>query len=90
VRTTTLLVTADQPAVIRVKEEDPRLDPLAIEFVDRRTQSLQRVPGARVDHYRQTSTSFWHLMMGHGLGKELGWQVVDDGVSEVLEDLGSG
>ena len=83
------LIAPDQDLVARLEEDDPRPDPAALERAAHGRQGERRIAGADVEHDRDPGEP--RAVRGDELGEvgqQLAGQVVDDGVAEVLEQLG--
>ena len=81
----------DQDVVARLEEDDPRPDPAALERAAHRRQRERRVAGPDVedDRHAREPLAIGRDELGQ-VGQQLTGQVVDDGVAEVLEQLGGG
>ena len=81
----------DEDVVARLEEDDPRPDAATLERAAHRRERERRVAGPDVEDDRDPREA---LAVGrHELGEvrqQLAGQVVDDGVAEVLEQLGGG
>jgi hypothetical protein len=81
----------DQDVVAGLEEDDPRLDPAPLESAAHRPKGDLRIPAADVEHDRHAGEP--RLIRRDQLGQireELAWQVVDDEVAEILEELRGG
>ena len=91
VAVTGLAESADQHVVARLEEHDARHDPAPFERPAHRPECEARVTGPHVHHDRDAceAPAIRRDQFGQ-VGQELTGQVVDDGVAEVLEQLGRG
>ena len=81
----------DQDVVARLEEDDPRPDAAALERAAHGRQGQRRVAGPDIEDDRDPGEPL--AVRRHELGQvgqQLAGQVVDDGVAEVLEELGGG
>ena len=86
-----LAEAADQDVVARLEIDDPRPDAASLERPAHRGEGQRRVAGPDIEDDRDAGEA--PSIRGHELGEvgqQLTWQVVDDGVAEVLEQLRGG
>ena len=86
-----LAEAADQDLVAGLEEDDPGLDAAPLEGAAHGPEGQRRVAGPHVEDDRDLGEALAVRRDELGqVGQQLAGQVVDDGVAEVLEELGRG